>query len=299
MMHRHRHDRLQEDLTSVEAAIAALPALDPLGRLSLETYRDELIAAVDDERVRPAHAARVEMSFGGGPAARGDGVDAAFLADTVGGVVTLINRVCGTRGGARLVVTGFSLQPAGAVLEELDEAGDLLFPSPLRRAVTAVIDHLNHLAHGSDDDFTDLVESTDPRVLTAARDVVGRICGRQGTLGVAQGEQQVRLDDSALDRAWRRLEATHIDEAPLRLTGRLLGIIPLGRRFEFQPDDGRPAIAGRVDERVSARYLAPLEHAPVAGHRCSALLERVTVERPGHAPMERYTLLELDPVPEG
>ena len=105
----------------------------------------------------------------------------------------------------------------------------------------------------------------------------------------------MQLDNGALDRAWRRLEATHVDEAPLRLTGRLLGIIPLGRRFEFQPDDGRPPITGRVGENGSTRYLAELENAPLAGHRWSALLERVTVERPGHAPVERFTLLDLNP----
>jgi hypothetical protein len=161
--------------------------------------------------------------------------------------------------------------------------------------VTAVIEHLDHLAHGGDDDFADLVESVEPRVLTAARDFVGRVSGNQGALRVAQGDQQVRLDGTALDRAWRRLEATHVDEAPLRLTGRLLGIIPLGRRFEFQPDDRRIPITGRVSETAGARYLAKPESAPPAGHQCTVLLARVTVERPGHPAMERYTLLELDP----
>ena len=44
--------------TRVESTIAALPPLDPLGRLSLETSRDELASALDDESSQPAHAAR-------------------------------------------------------------------------------------------------------------------------------------------------------------------------------------------------------------------------------------------------
>lgn len=295
MMRRHRPDRLRKDLASVEAAILALPALDPLGRLSLESYRDELVGALDDDHDGPEHAARVEMSFGGVPVASGAGVDAAFLAGAVGGMADLLTRMCGAHARPHLVVTGFSIQPSGAMLEELDEAGDLLFPSPLRRAATAAIEHLDRLAYGSEDDFSDLIEALEPRVLAAARDFVGRVSGKQGTFRVAQGEQDVRLDTAALERAWRRLEATHVDEAPLRLTGQLLGIIPLGRRFEFRPDDGRPPIAGRVGEHVSARYLAQLEGGSLAGRRWSALVERVRVERPGRAPVERYTLIDLDP----
>ena len=41
----------------MESTIAAVPPLDPLGRLSLETSRDELASALDDESNQPAHAA--------------------------------------------------------------------------------------------------------------------------------------------------------------------------------------------------------------------------------------------------
>ncbi|MGE0394245.1 MAG: hypothetical protein AB7I25_09225 [Vicinamibacterales bacterium] len=291
----HRADRLRQHLASVDAAIGALPSLDPLGRLSLESYRDELAGALDEDGDRPAHAALVELTFGGEAVAGGAGIDAAFLAGAVGGLTDLVSRLGGTRGSGRLAVTAMSFDPAAVMLEELDDAGDLLFPSPLRRSVRAALEHLHQLAHGTDDDFGDLVESVEPRVLTATRDFIGRVSGRQGALVVAQADQLVRLDAAALDRAWRRLEATHVDEAPIRLTGQLLGIIPLGRRFEFQPDGGRAPIAGRVGEQISARYLAQLDAGSLAGRRWSALLARVTVERPGQRPTERYTLVDLDP----
>lgn len=293
-MRTRRPERLRQSLVSVEAAIAALLPLDPLGRLSLESFRDELVSALDHEAAHPAHAARVELMFHGEAVMNGAGIDATFLAGTVGGLADLITRIGGTRSGAHLAVTALSFDPAGAVLEEVDDAGDLLFPSPLRRSATAAIEHLDRLAHGTDDDFGDLVESLEPRVLTATRDFIARVSGSRGTFLVAQGEQSVRLEATALDRAWRRLEATHVDEAPLRLTGRLLGLIPLGRRFEFQPDDGRAPIAGRVGEQLSTRYVSQLDTGTLAGRRWSALLERVTVERPGQKPAERYTLVDLD-----
>ena len=37
----------------------------------------------------------------------------------------------------------------------------------------------------------------------------------------------------------------------------------------------------------------------LSGHRWLALLERVTVERPGHPPVERFTLLDLSPAAGG
>lgn len=289
-----RADRLRRNLASVESALAALSVHDPLGRLSLEAFREELVSGLEREADHTAHTAHVELTLGGEPVTGGTGIDAAFLAGAVGGLYDLITRT-GPRGHTRIAVTGFSFEPARAVLEEVDEMGDLLFPSPLRRAVTAVIDHLHDLAHGSDDDFGDMVESVEPRVLMAMRDFIGRLAGRQGTLVVAQSSHAVQLDAGGIDRAWRRLEATRVDEAPLKLTGRLLGLIPLGRRFEFQPETGHGPIAGRVAEPLATHYVTHLDTAALAGRRWSALLERVTVERPGQKPTERYTLIELEP----
>lgn len=289
-------DRLQADLDAVEAILASLPACDPLGRLSLDAYRGELVSALDEARDHTEHSARVEAAFGGEPVVGNGGIHAAFLADVVGSLQELLARSCDPSGRAHLFVTGLSTYPPGVTLEELDAVGGRLFPSPLRRAITSVIERLDRLAHGTDDDFAELLDSLEPRALKAARDLVGRVCRNEGTLRLAQGDRMVHLCDAGLERAWRRLEATHVDEAPFRLTGQLLGIIPLGRRFEFRPDDGRPTITGRVDPDVSARYLEQLELTGVIPHRWSALVERVTVERPGQAPVERYTLLDLQPV---
>lgn len=288
-------DRARADLASVSALIDTLPGFDPLGRLSLEAYRELVDDAMEAATTQAAHAAQVELTVGGEPVAGGTGIHAAFLADALGGLQELLARVCGTRGASHLFVTGLSQQPAGVVLQEVDEAGDLLFPSPLRRAVQDVIAGLATLTHGSDDDFGEWLERFEPRVIKAARDFVGRLCRHEGTFRLAQGEQAVSVDRDALERAWRRLESTHVDEHPLRTTGRLLGLMPLARRFEFQPDDGRPTLSGRVGEEVSAHYLAQLEAGPVAGRRWSAVVERVTIERPGQPALERYTLLALEP----
>ncbi len=289
-------ERLQADLASADALLALLPAFDPLGRLSLEAYRDELVEALDD--IGPDQTARVELVLGRGLTSGAAGIRADILADVIGGLHDLVSRLWGDRGGAPLAVTALASRPGGVVLEEVGDAGDRLFASPLRRAVTAAIEHLDCLAHGTDDEVAELIETLEPRVLHALREFAGRLSRQAGTCDLAQAERAVHLDGAALEQAWQRLEAAHIDEAPLTLTGRLLGLMPLARRFEFQPDDGRPALAGRASEAVCARYLTDLEGAPAAGRRWTARLARVTVNRPGFAPVERFTLTELEPEPE-
>ena len=198
-------DRLKADLVSLDAILASLPAFDPLGHLSLEAYREELLDALDDASAQADHAARVEITLGGEPIAGGVGIHAGFLADAVGGLQDLLTRICGTRGNAHLFVTGLSHQPSGVVLQEVDEAGDLLFPSRLRHAVADAIHLVDQLAHDTEADFADLVDTLEPRLLKAARDFIGRVCRHDGTFRLSQGDEAVSVDHGALEQSWRRL----------------------------------------------------------------------------------------------
>jgi len=86
---------------------------------------------------------------------------------------------------------------------------------------------------------------------------------------------------------------SRIDEERVSLTGRLLGIVALHRRIEFQPDSGR-VVYGKVSDAFSYSYLERITTEQFAGKRWRALFHRKLVERPGRPPAEDYTLLRLD-----
>jgi hypothetical protein len=57
--------------------------------------------------------------------------------------------------------------------------------------------------------------------------------------------------------AWVRVEAADMDEEDVEKTGRLFGVNPLGRRFEFGTDDG--VVKGLVGESFSEIYLERIQ----------------------------------------
>ena len=73
------------------------------------------------------------------------------------------------------------------------------------------------------------------------------------------------------------------------MTGRLLGIVPLHRRVEFQPDDGQ-VVYGKVSDDFSHSYLERINTEQFAGRRWRALFHRKLVERAGR-PLETKRLL--------
>jgi hypothetical protein len=54
-----------------------------------------------------------------------------------------------------------------------------------------------------------------------------------------------------VERAWRRAEKSNINEEQITVEGTLLGVIPIGRRFEFQRDAER---AGLLRSSVKATW---------------------------------------------
>ena len=143
------------------------------------------------------------------------------------------------------------------------------------------------IANENEARFTETLEQLDPRGFSAVRDFFSSIYQRKATLRLVEGTVDARFDRTAVERAWNRLGAAKVE---------LLGIIPLGRRFEFDPDGATQVIKGKVGERFSESYLERMSTEQFAGKRWKATLHRVVVTRQGREPSERFTLLELDEI---
>ena len=302
-------DYIQAEISALTALIASLPERDYLGRSSLEARRQDLVEELDKLAAASENRAKIALYFGGEPVIGSAGVETEFSTSALSSFQDLITKVWGAGAGnlsamgpvpdkaaSRLHITSLVHGSFGFLLEELDDQGEPLFETALRKAANTAVHYVASIADENEARFTETLEQLDPRGFSAVRDFFSSIYRRKATLRLVEGTVDARFDRTAVERAWNRLEAAKVDEDRYTLEGKLLGIIPLGRRFEFDPDGATQVIKGKVGERFSESYLERMSTEQFAGKRWKATLHRVVVTRQGREPSERFTLLELDEI---
>jgi len=265
----------------------------------------ETLAGIADNR------AQVALYFGGDPVVGSVGVQAQFSAVTIGSFQDVITKVCAAETGnlaargpvpdrqeSHLHITHLVHGSFGFLLEELDEQGEPLFETPLRRAADATVTYMSDFADLNEARFTHAIEDMDQRVFRAVRSFFSGIHKSKATFRIVEGELDVKFDRAAVERAWQRLETTDVNEDQVRLVGRLLGVIPIGRRFEFESDARDRVIRGKVGEQFTQNYLERINDEQFAGRRWRALFQRALIERVGRPTVEKFTLLELEEAPQ-
>ena len=310
MMLKLDRDQLAAEISALDSLIASLPSNDFLGRIGLEARRKEVsdelekIARVDERR------ARIALYFGGEPVVGSTGIQASFGTKAVGSFQDLISKVWGTnesgqlaamgpipdRAASHLHITSLVHGSFGFLLEELDEDGEPLFETTLRKAADQVAEYIASFASENETQFSKVIEELDPRVFHSLRDFLGSIYRSKATFRLVEGERDEKFDYLAVQRAWHRAEASNVDEERVDLQGKLLGVIPMRRRFEFEPDNGATIIEGKVGEKFSQSYLERISTEQIAGRRWKALLNRRTMTKVDRQSTESYTLLELEEI---
>jgi len=300
-------EQLAAEISALDMLLASLPANDVLGRIGLEARRNELrgrfelLAGADERR------AKIALYFGGDPVVGSLGVQAGFGTKVVSSFQDLITKVWGTgeagqlpamgpipdRAASQLHITNLVHGSFGFLLEELHEEGEPLFESALMKATDQAAELIASFAGENEARFSETIEVMDQRVFQSLRDFLGSVYRGKATFRLVEGERDERFDRVAVERAWHRAEASTIDEDRISLQGRLLGVIPVRGRFEFEPDGAPRIIEGKVGKRFSQTYLERLNTEKFAGRRWNALLQRRVITKVGRQPAENYTLLEL------
>jgi hypothetical protein len=311
MIRKLDRDHVQAEIATLEAMLGKLPANDSLGRRSLEARRRSLVQELEKLAGISENRAQVALYFGGDPVVGSAGVEARFSAITISNFQDLITKIWGAETGqlsamgpvpgqqdSQLHITHLVHGSFGFLFEELDEESEPLFETPLRRAADSAISYISSLADPNEARFTEAIEDMDQRVFKAVRSFFSGIHKGKATFRIVEGDVDARFDHFAVERAWQRLETTDVDEDQVRLEGRLLGIIPIGRRFEFEPDARDRVIRGKVGDLFTQNYLERINTEQFAGRRWRASFQRATIERPGQPAIEKFTLLELEEVSE-
>jgi hypothetical protein len=306
-------DQLAADLAALNSLLESLPHNDYLGRMGLEFRRDEVREQLERLGNHEERRARVALYLGGEPVVGSMGVQAGFGTKVVGSFQDLMSKVWGASEGgeqlqpmgpirdkdaSQLHITNLVHGSFGFLLEELDEEGEPLFETPLSKAADQATEYIANFADENEANFSKVIEDLNPRVFQSLRDFFGYMHKGKATFRLVEGERDEKFDHAAVERAWYRAEASNIDEERVEMRGRLLGVIPMRRRFELEPDGATTIIEGKVGEKFSHTYLERISTERFAGRRWKALLDRRIVTKVGRLPVENYTLLELEEIGE-
>jgi hypothetical protein len=301
-------DQLAAQLAALNQMIESLPENDHLGRMGFEDRRDSLrqqlnaLAGVEEKR------AQIALYFGGEPVIRSTGVQAEFGTKAIGSFQDLLSKVWGSLDGGQLQymgpikdkeasqlhITSVVHGSFGFLLEELDDHREPMFQSPLCKAADQVADYITGFAGENEATFSEVIDALNSRVFQSIRTFFGYMHKGKATFRIVEGERDQQFDRFAVERAWNRAEASDVAEDRVGVEGELLGVIPMGRRFEFIPDETGIVIKGRVGERFSQTYLERIRTQQFVGRRWRALLYKRTVTKVGREPSDQYTLLELE-----
>jgi hypothetical protein len=303
-------DQLSAELAALDGLLASLPQNDYLGKIGLEARRDEVQQQLERVAQYEERRAKVALYFGGEPVVGSMGVEAGFGTKVVGSFQDLISKVWGSAENGQLQpmgpikdteasqlhITNLVHGSFGFLLEEIDEKGEPLFETPLSKAADRVTEYIASFAGENEANFSKVIEDLNPRVFQSLRDFFGYMYKGNATFRLVEGERDEKFDHVAVERAWYRAEASKVDEARIEVRGRLLGVIPMRRRFEFEPDAAETIIEGKVGEKFSNTYLERITTEQFAGRRWKAVLQKRMVTKVGRLPAEYYTLLELDEI---
>jgi hypothetical protein len=296
---------LASEIAQIEALLRRIPEEDVLGRLGLSSRRNELAAELASLREGIDTLASTALYFGGKPVIGSAAIKVDFAAAMLSEFRDLVVKIWATGGsdemGSRgpiqnqgeveLHITGLLHGSMGFLIEEVDPRGQPLFASATRVAADRAAALLVEVADEREEQYQESIADLQPRVFQSVLSLFGTLHRAEATVRLVNSRQDVVLDRSAVDRAYGRLEETKVDEDVIVVEGQLIGIIPYGGRFEFQPRDGA-LIRGKVAPTMSESFLQRLQDEQAIGKRFRATIRHRSVKRFG-VPSDGYTLMEL------
>ncbi len=305
MAHFLKSASLSSEIAQIEALLRRLPEEDILGRIGLASRRDELSAELSSLQEGIDTLASTALYFGGRPVIGSSAIRADFAAEIISGFKDLVVKVWATanlqdvgargpihnQGEVELHLTGLLHGSMGFLIEEVDVKGQPLFDSPTKLAADKAANLLVDIADAEDEKFQKSIETIHPRVFQSALSFFGSLHRSDATIRVVDNSRDVALDKVSVDRAYVRLEETKVDEDEDVVEGQLIGLIPYGGRFEFQPRAGR-LIRGKVAPTMSESFLQRLQDEQAIGKWFRARVRRRTITRFGQS-NEEFLLVEL------
>ena len=297
-MNIREYHQLQAERTTLDDLLERLPPENMIERTGLEFRKKEVEEALASQAEPSRNPTRVCLTFRGKPIAGSHGIFADFGAEAVQAFTNTVATMgasqhapLGSRGVIpnreeyRLLITGTA---SGSFGFELEEARYDLFPdsSPVESAIVQTMEILEATV-GADEVLANAVSEADPRALEALRGFLETMADQDAVCTVEFNDDVFRfVDVGQVRRSQGRLSPENIHEEVREITGRIIGILPSRRTFEFLEDETGELISGRIDRAIE-------DAAEINQFLSRSLKIRVDSKQVGTA-RPRYVLLEYD-----
>ncbi|NTV45217.1 MAG: hypothetical protein HGB11_01535 [Chlorobiales bacterium] len=272
MQNKLRLDSLRAELNSVKELLQqAIAVKDPIGELQYEHRKNVLVKEIQDIEASTTTRANLALFFGGKPVLGSKGISAEFAGKVLEKFQDLVTRTfaskelgrLGNRGpipqrsSAKLMVTELARGSFGFVLDEMSEQLDHQ-ETPLKSMVDEVARIIEKAGSSKEPDFEEVVEYLNQRTLTALRDFFCILENNESTVRIVDDKRDFILDQQAVHRGYSRINDTSIDENEDVIYGKILGVLPESRRFEFEITGGS-SIQGSISEEAVEQYRNMIE----------------------------------------
>lgn len=311
MPRKFEREALEADLQAVRQLLASTPEADPVGRIVWTSRIQEIEGSLAALRDLPDTVAEIALIFGGSPVKGARAIDAEFAGKALEAYQGLIARRLAAsesglaqrgpipgRDAARLLVTDVVRGSFGFLLEEPRADEPQFIPSALRATVGEVTNLLSAFADQSEEHFNEAVEALDTRVFIGVREFLSALQEHHATLRLFDGDREEQFDEVAVERAHTRSIQTSIDESRLVAVIDVLGVTPIGRRFDARDVNSQEIISGKVGPAFGQTYLERVERGeePLVGQRMKGEFHRKEIKRSGGGRSVILTLLDLKPL---
>jgi hypothetical protein len=304
----HR-DALKSDIESAKAILHELGARDPLGTMTFNRRLAALNEELSNLEGEAKNFANVALVFDGGPVRGSSAIDANFAGQALQEYQELITKHVArsthseTNSGSKTAkavachtsmnVTALVHGSFGFILEEDDSKQTDMFESATRTAVHAVTDLLRDVIASDGQIFQNKLPDLDVKVFQSLRRFIGTLHKAEASLKLAEDERELKLSTSDVLKAYDRVSQVDVTEVDDTFVGKLLGLVPIARRFEFRNDEDEEIVSGKVALNLSADYLERIEReGPIEGKRWRALVRTKTISQTNgrHSSVSRVLL---------
>lgn len=299
---------LESELATLESLIREGEIADPLGVLSLRERASEINRQLE-KLGQPKHHADVTLLFYGKPVDGSKGIDAEFAGKALQSYQSalskhmnaLTGRALGRRGPiperklSRMNIVDVVHGSFGFRLEEDNDELDM-FDTSLHVAVQEITKILADIASPSDIIFEQAIEEIDSRTFLSVKGLIELLRNEEARFKIVEDDVEQEFDEVKIERAYRRVEKTEVNEDDEQLDGILVGILPVARRFEFHVNGTPDIISGPIDARLSTDFLERIESdEQFIGRMWRASVRIRTMRRPDGKEKTEYTLTGLLP----
>ena len=302
-------DSLVSELNSLESLLERIAEDDIVHRISLSKRVQGLKLELESLEGELRPNAAVVLAFEGGPVEGSRAIDAEFATSVLHNYQELIAKQLAhaetgglARSGpvpvrdlSRLNITNVVHGSFGFQLEEKGSDQSSLIDSPTKLAIMKVDSMLSALASRDILTYDETIATIDRRIFLTVQKFYESMHNVSASLKIIEDDRAIMIDNASVNLVRERIHGVQVRDEDIILTGELLGISPVQRKFDLRVEESSLVISGQVHQSLSDEYLRRLHGDQIQpGQVYQAHLVRRTAVRPDGSERISYTLTGLN-----